>query len=246
MSTTLRRSLVIVLAALAVLMPSMASAADEMGLSRDGVTYAPTLEGTLFDDGMTWVPGDTETATFFVRNQGKAAAQLTIDLLGASMTALLDSGDLTVTASAGGQTGTLASAAEQRLLTVQGIVDQQVVPVTITIAFDPASTNDTQLLASDVGFRVNLQQTGPLDGGSGSNDGGVGQVPDSGSGDGTSGGTGDNSSGGAGNDSDTGGLLPNTGAEISIWAVLLAALAIGAGTAIVHSRHTHDQGATHG
>ncbi|NRQ50541.1 LPXTG cell wall anchor domain-containing protein [Aeromicrobium stalagmiti] len=198
-----------------------ASAADEMGLSHDGITFTPTLGGTVFDDGIAWVPGDTRTEVFYVRNQGNALARLTIDVLGARVTDLLDSGDLSITASAEGRSRTVVDADEHRLLTIEDIEDEQIVPVTVTVSFDESSTNETQLLASDVSFRVNLRQTGAvLDDSAGADPGDPGVQPDS-------------------------GLLPDTGAPAMGWAALAAAL-IGAGSALIARRRTHTEGASHG
>lgn len=136
-----------------------ASAADELGLSRDGVTFTSSLSGSLFDPAFTWVPGDVESETFYVRNQGDATARLTVDILGEQVSDLISSGDLHVTASSGSASQTISDKDDHRLLTIPGVEPDEIVPVTVTVAFDDASTNETQLLSSDLSFRINLKQT---------------------------------------------------------------------------------------
>lgn len=157
----MKRHLTALVAAVTMILmtPVAANAADELGLSRDGVTYADNLSGPLFDASVRWVPGDSRTATFYVRNQGGTQARLTVDLLGDHTGELLDSGDLHVTAIADGRSGVVSDGAERRLLTLPGIEDQQVVPVTVTVDFDLSSPNATQLLSTDLRFRVALEQT---------------------------------------------------------------------------------------
>lgn len=213
-----KRLFTLVLAIGLVLLGSApASAADEIGLSRDGVTFSPELPGTLFDPAFTWVPGDAESETFHVRNQGNATARLTVDILGEQVSELIASGDLHVTATSGGQSQTVSDADEHRLLTIPNVEVDEIVPVTVTVAFDEASTNETQLLSSDLNFRVNLQQTSAVLG--------EGEEADDGNGN---------------------GLLPDTGAQTPLWLAALAAICIGSGAALISRRRTQPEGASHG
>ncbi|MEV7396590.1 LPXTG cell wall anchor domain-containing protein [Aeromicrobium sp. NPDC092404] len=157
-----------------------ASAADEIGLSRDGVTFAPSLGGPLFDPAFLWVPSDVESETFYVRNQGGTTARLTVDILGEEVSALMDSGDLDVTATSGGTSTTVSDKDEHRLLTIPGVEANEIVPVTITVAFDAASTNETQLLSSDLNFRINLRQTSAVVGDGEDDNDDNGLLPDTG------------------------------------------------------------------
>jgi LPXTG-motif cell wall-anchored protein len=156
-----------------------ASAADEIGLSRDGVTFSSSLSGSLFDPAFTWVPGDVESETFYVRNQGDATARLTVDILGEQVSDLIASGDLHVTASSGSHSRTVSDGAEHRLLAIPDVNADEIVPITITVAFDDASTNETQLLSSDLKFRINLKQTSAVLG-EGAEDDDDGLLPDTG------------------------------------------------------------------
>ena len=156
-----------------------ASAADEIGLSRNGVTFSASLSDSLFDPAFIWVPGDIESETFYVRNQGDATARLTMDILGEQVSDLIASGDLRVTAAGGGNETTVSDAAEHRLLTIPNVEVDQIVPITVTVAFDEASTNETQLLSSDLTFRINLKQTSAVLG-EGAEEDDDGLLPDTG------------------------------------------------------------------
>ena len=155
-----------------------ASAADEIGLSRNGVTFSASLSDSLFDPAFIWVPGDIESETFYVRNQGDATARLTMDILGEQVSDLIASGDLHVTASSGSKSATVSDAGTHRLLTIPGVDTDEIVPITVTVAFDEASTNETQLLSSDLKFRINLKQTSAVLGEE--EDDGNGLLPDTG------------------------------------------------------------------
>lgn len=159
---------------LAVGTATPAHAAGELGLSVDGVTWVPSINTPLFDSSMTWVPGDSESVTFFVRNQGGSPGNLTVDVIGSSAGDLLDSGDLHVTAKGGGGEWVVVSdAGQHRLLTAPDIADQAVTPITVNASFDASSVNMTQLSAANVRFLVTLSQAA----GSG---GEAGQLPDTG------------------------------------------------------------------
>ncbi|MBC7630672.1 hypothetical protein [Aeromicrobium sp.] len=221
----MRKLLLSVVSALAVVLVAAppASAAGELGLSRNGVTFAPALSGPLFDEGIRWVPGDIRSATFYVRNQGEAPARLTVDVLGAQMSELLDSGDLRVTASGGGESQTVSDASAHRLLTLPDLEDREIVPITVAVELVKDSTNETQLLSSDLTFRINLRQTAAV----------LGAELDG-------------NRNGKSNGDELSGLLPDTGAPAPWWAAALAAISVGSGAALLLSRRTHPKGASHG
>ena len=174
----MKRLLTLVLAIGLVLISGPASAADEIGLSRDGITFTSSLSGSLFDSAFIWVPGDVESETFYVRNQGGDTARLTVDILGEQISDLIETGDLHVTATSGSHSHTISTPGDHRLLSIPGVAANQIVPVTVTVAFDQASTNETQLLSSDLTFRINLKQTSAVLG-EGDEDG-DGLLPDTG------------------------------------------------------------------
>lgn len=142
-----------------------ATAAGELGLSVDQVHWSSTISTPLFDDSMRWVPGDSENATFFIRNQGGSTGVLTIDILGSSVGDLIDSGDLHITAKGGGGEWTSVSASgRRRLLTAPDVADGRVVPILVDVSFDSTSDNQTQVRSSALAFLVTLTESVPGDG----------------------------------------------------------------------------------
>ena len=186
---------------------SSAGAADEIGLSLDGVHWSSSITAPLFDPSVHWVPGDTQTATFYVLNRGGTPADLTVDLLDPGAQDLLDSGDLHVTATGGGGTWEVVSQGGQhRLLTRPDLADGESAPIDVTVAFDADSTNATQVQSAELVFRITLSEAvnGGTDGGSGE------------------GGDGSN--------------LPGTGSPQPHWLVMLGAGLVMAGLALVVRR----------
>ncbi|MEO6470750.1 MAG: hypothetical protein ABIR57_02835, partial [Aeromicrobium sp.] len=147
---------------------SPAFAADELALSVDGVHWTQSISDPLFDESMRWVPGDSETATFYIRNQGGTAGDLTVDVIGSQAGQLLESGDLHITARGGGGMWSVVSApGNHRLLSAPNIPDGQVSPIDLNVSFDATSTNPTRLRSAELTFRVTLSESAA--GGSGSN-----------------------------------------------------------------------------
>lgn len=195
--------------ALTVLLPGQARAEDELDLSRDGRTWTSTIDAPLFDESMRWVPGDSESAHFFVRGRGGTAGDLTVDVVSTASDQLLRSGDLRITARGGGGDWTPVDAAgTRRLLTTPNIPDGAVVPVTVTATFDAAATNTSELRETRLRFRVALTES----------------IPESG--------TAAPKEGGAGRD---GGLLPETGGP-ALWLAVAGTLLAGAGASLISRR----------
>ena len=140
-----------------VLGSASAQAADEIGLSRDGVTWAPTLPGGLFDDAFRWVPGDYETESFYVRNQGPTDAVMVIEARSADSDELLSNEDIDLRARVdNGSWVDLENGAPSTSLSQQRIGPDGVVHVNVNAAFDPDSTNQSQSKNLDLTFRVTL------------------------------------------------------------------------------------------
>ncbi len=142
--------------------PTAASAAveSELQLSRDGVHWADSLNDPLFDTTMRWVPGDSEYATFFIRNRGGGDGDLTVDVVSSSVGNLIDSGDLHITAKGGGGAWTSVSTpGRHRLLTRPSVPNRQMLPIEVNVRFDRASVNATQLRASTLKFIVTLTES---------------------------------------------------------------------------------------
>ena len=197
---------------------SVARAADELGLSADGVTWSPSLNQPLFDSSQLWVPGDSETARFYVRNQGGTPADLTIDILGSTTSDLFDTGDLHVTATGGGGNWvTVSERGEHRLLTRPDLSDGAAVPIDVTVVLDADSTNVSQFRSAELDFRVTLTEV--VAGGTGT-DGGS---------------TDDDGSGGS--------PLPGIGSTVSGWFLPVGALLLGLGLALVFAPAQREVGA---
>jgi hypothetical protein len=209
-----RRGAVLALAlVLALVVPGSALtppalAAPEIGLSLDGQTFAEQLAMPLFEPGMRWVPGDDETRTFFVRNQGPSGATMTIEALTPGGDPVLESDIALSTRVDGGPWVPLDPTVAATDLTVQPVAVGQVATVDVRAVFDPASTNQTQQRELPLTLRVTLAEAVP-----GGEDGGSG--PD-------------------GSDSD--GLLPGTGATLGGGTLLLGLLLCLAGAAVIARR----------
>lgn len=153
-----------------VLTATPAVAADEIGLSSDGVAWSSSLSQPLFDPAFRWVPGDSETASFWVRNQSDDDALLDIAILGTSVDSLMETGDLSVTvAAAGGGGGSTTTTGRHELLSSRAVRPGQTERIDVTVAIDPDATNQSQVKALDLQFEVRLTQD---DGTSGGPDGG--------------------------------------------------------------------------
>jgi len=165
-----------------------ASAAGELGLSPDGVTWGDALPGPLFDPAFRWVPGDSEVRSFYVRNQSGDDAVLNVTLVTGPVESLIDTGDLTVSAKVGTGAYAAADTAGSHLLINQVSVPSGAVrKISVKVDLDPASTNVSQQLRLDFRFNVNLSQdttsvnppTQPGDNGNGGTSG-DGDLPDTG------------------------------------------------------------------
>lgn len=188
-----------------------ASAANTLGLSLDGVRWSQSISDPLFDSSMRWVPADSTTATFYIRNQGGTTGDLAVDILGSQIGNLLDSGDLHITAKGGGgKWTTVSEGGEHRLLTAPYVPVGQVAAIKVNVALDPTSANLTQLRAATLNFRVTLAES--LAGGPRSSAG----SPNSGS------------------------ELPGTGSPELRWYAAIGAMLIGAGLAFVTRRREEE------
>lgn len=137
-----------------------AAAADELGLSRDGTTWSSSIDTPLFGTSIRWVPGDSRTAVFYVRNQGGTPGDLTVDVTSSGPGNLMESEDLRITAKGGG--GNWVSVNEpgtRRLLSTPDIADSATVPITVSVAFDADSVNTTQLRSTSLRLNVNLSES---------------------------------------------------------------------------------------
>lgn len=158
----MKRHLLGLLAAIAAVLATVipSQAADELGVSRNGTTWSDAFSGSIFDNAIQWVPGDSRTATFYIRNQSPNEGSLAIAMLGDHTGDLLDSGNLHVTASAAsGVSVPVSNGNEQLMLNAKCIGSGVVVPITVKVDFDESSRNETRLRSTDLRFVVTLTQT---------------------------------------------------------------------------------------
>ena len=159
----------------AVVSAAPARAADEIGLSPDGVVWYDALHRPLFDAERRWVPGDAETASFYVRNAGNSAAQLTIEVRSADGAGLLADDDIEITARSGvGRWHQVHNGLASSWLTDNAIAEGGRVRVDVKVQFVRQASNGTMLERLPLDFEVRLVQA------SGS-DGPANQLPDTGS-----------------------------------------------------------------
>lgn len=242
-----RRLTAVALASGALLLtPAAAHADDELSLSLDGATWTPDITAPLFDPAMRWVPGDVETATFFVRNNAPQGARLDVTLRPDGQESLLDDGWVSVVVRTPAREGEATTGPGPSTVLVDAPVPgSQVVPVEVEVTFDEDAPNGTRLRSASLGFDVVLTQTQEIGGGSeedpdgpdgpDDSDGSDGGT-DGGADGGTDGGAGTGTGGVAGSDggstSDRGGLLPDTGSLTPSWLLAAAALALGLGAGL--------------
>lgn len=183
-----------------------ASADDEIGLSRDGVSWSSQLDAPLFDDGFLWVPGDVEQASFLVRNDGPSDGELAVDVLTDDPDGLIASDAFLLEARIGtGEWVEVAAGTTALAPTVLDVAQGDRTRVTVRGTFRPETTDHMDEIAP---FRVRVTL---------SEDGDVG---------------GENEGAGGG---EVGGqdALPDTGSPLGAGVVWIAAALIGAGMALV-------------
>lgn len=178
MSTRRRTPLALLVAALllGLLWPVAAHAApaeEEIGLSGDGVTWTSELTVPLFEPERRWVPGDEETRTFQVRNEGPSAASMTVEALGHDGALAADVA-LSVRID-GGAWAPLESGSTP--VTVDPLAVDDAAPVDVRATFDAASSNRTQDLRTPLTLRITLVGDVP---GVGDETDGRGPLPDTG------------------------------------------------------------------
>lgn len=219
----------VLFAALVGFAAAPAQAAGELGLSPDGTTWGSALPGPLFDPASRWVPGDSEVRSFYVRNQSGDDGILDVALVTGPVETLIATGDLKVSAKVGNGPYSSAETTGSHLLVNQVFVPSGAVrKVNVKIDFDPASSNQSQLLRLDFHFNVTLSQDASAvqpptgNGGNGNGDGG----------------NGNGASGGHG----TG--LPGTGTTLEPWMLLVGAGLVGSGLGLIGAArrrgHTED------
>lgn len=148
-----------VAASTVALWPVAAHAADELGLSNDGATWASSLPAPLFDSNFHWVPGDRQERTFWVRNMSHDEAVLDVAVLGTTVDSLMDTGDLDVEVRAGnGPWTSTDQVGRHQLVSSMPVAAGQREKVTVAVDLDAASTNQSQVKKLALSFEVRLTQ----------------------------------------------------------------------------------------
>lgn len=151
-----------------LLVASPAAAADEIGLSVDGVSWSSSLTQPLFDPAFLWVPGDDETSSFYVRNQGPTGAELTVAVRSADSDKLLADDDISLWARVGGGSWTrLDNGSASSALIAPGSATR----VDVRVRFAPASLNQSESKSLHLSFGITLAEA-PSGGTTDDSDGG--------------------------------------------------------------------------
>lgn len=202
-----RFPLILLVLAFMTVSASPARAADGFGVSSDGIDWGRAVTKPLFAEQMLWVPGDEATGTFYVRNRDDGPAELTVDVISTDTGALMDTGDLHISAVGGGEWATVSEPGTHRLLTSPNLEAGSVTPVRVNVSFAAESGNISQLRSTELSFRVTLSAS-PSEGQA---------------------------------DVQPGGWLPDTGVNNVFWFVILAAVLIGTGSALVAWRESREE-----
>lgn len=201
------------LAVVALFSPAAAAtAAGEIEVSSDGVTWAGEYHGALFDD-VVLAPGSATTATVWLRNASGDAADLSVAAIEIEAgTPLADDLVLEVGVTGGSALSAGAATFAELALTPDLDLADRVEPgglrrLDVTLRLDADSTNETQSDAVRFTLQVRLDQAVVL----------VPGTPSPGGG---------------------GGLIPTTGVAIGSTLLLAAlAVALGSGLRLTLTRH---------
>ncbi len=128
-------------------------------LSADGARWSETLPEPLFNPAVLWVPGDTRTSSFYVRNQGVTAAELRMQVLAGAEDDLLSTGDIVLEArvedSPWQPVGRAGRSAALNLVTVGWSGSRR---VDVRAAFLPSARSDSQAAGVALRFVVQLSE----------------------------------------------------------------------------------------
>src|SRR5262249_13829577 len=132
-----------------------------IALSSDGLHWADRLPRPLFEPDIRWIPGDSRSRSFFVRNETAGPAVLTVvATTGANGTPLpKEDGILTVVrlGSLGGHVGRAGGDVTRLTLAARDVEE-----IDVTTSFDPASTNSWQDRQLALDIAVTLADASPL------------------------------------------------------------------------------------
>lgn len=140
-----------------------ARAAGSIGISDDGVTFGSAYPGTIFGSLELLVPLDTESETFYIRNETADPAFLRIVLLDVTYSDAAYGAALSVNANTPAKTGTPRplTAATPCVVLVEGETIQAgaVVPVTTALSLGDLNGSEGQDSTADLSLRIELHDT---------------------------------------------------------------------------------------
>ncbi len=126
-----------------------------LSLSRDGQRWAAWLDRPLFEPSRRWVPGDTQTATVWVRNLSSSPADLDLRVLGGGGGSAGAFRDLELSVAVGGMPVVLDSGHVSRLAALTGPTR-----VDLTLTLPARATDRAQQRVTAVSLRVGLTHVG--------------------------------------------------------------------------------------
>lgn len=160
------KAIAVAAALLGLLGSTPASAAAGVGtieLSDDGITFADSYPGSLFDSIALLVPGDSQSETIYVHNGGTAAGYLRITLADVTYSDRAYADALRVTTSTPDNTGTAhaISSANPCQVTSEGILVQPgaIVPVNTQLTLGNLNGSDGQSATASLTLRLTLTDT---------------------------------------------------------------------------------------
>lgn len=143
-----------------------ATAAGELELSPDGVSYSTALASPLFATAPVLVPLDSASSTFWVRNSSASAAYLRITLDDSSWSSAEYGSSLRVSASVPSKAGTAVPLASNPpcsiILSGVLLAPGQAVAVTATVAMIDVNGTSAQLSWAAIDLGVTLTESGGL------------------------------------------------------------------------------------
>ena len=160
-----RSLLTAVLAAVTLAVTAAAARADdEIALSLDGATWRDELRAPLFDGARVWVPGDSETRSFFVRNEGPSDARLVISVVTEDDDRLLADGDVLLAVRvANGPWATVRNGDDVRGLVRGALRQGEDARVDVRATFRWASPEESMVETLPLRLVVALRQSGQVD-----------------------------------------------------------------------------------
>ena len=156
---------------------SARAADDTVALSVDGVTWGDTLSSPLFTRDHVWVPGDVETRSFYVRNDGPTSAEIAVGLQAQDRDRLIRNDDLVLAArAAGGAWRPLVNGGDVGPLVRGALTRGEVVRIDLRASFRWLSTNASMLDEVPLQLVVVLRQAAPDPADGGEPDGALPEV----------------------------------------------------------------------